>query len=330
MHRRLIIFSLALIIALSTVLVYMAVRPTPSVQTRRQTYAITLHEPVALGSDSDFTKPSTGSGCECVRSGSGEELNPYVISDWMINSTGGDGIIISGTKAHFVIADVVLEGHGLYTAIRIEDSENGRVEDSRITGWWFGLYIFSSDNIELSNNTVTGNAYGIQLEASDNNRLVGNRFDSNQQLGIFLRGSNNLLQDNSATGNSFGGINVDGTTGSARSNQLKGNIASENGVYGIGVWRGHSNTLVSNDVRNNKVEGIMLTDHSTDNLIENNTVLDNGSGINLIGGSSGNTIRGNTARGNGDGIEYFDLFDSSGGNTWADNRYDTKSPSSLR
>jgi parallel beta-helix repeat protein len=330
MHRRLVVFSLVIMIVLSTILVYMILRSPPGVETQRQVYPIALHQPIALGSDSDFTKPSAGSGCECVRSGSGGELDPYVISDWMINSTEGDGIIISGIKAHFVIAGVVLKGPTLYTGIKIEESENGRVEDSRITGWWFGLYIFSSGNIELSNNTVTGNQYGIQIEASDNNKLVGNRFDSNQELGIFLRGSNNLLQDNSATGNSFGGINVDGTTGSARSNELRGNMASENGVYGIGVWRGQSNTLVSNTVRHNKVEGIMLTDHSASNLIENNTVLDNGSGINLINGSSGNTISGNTARGNGDGIDHFDLYDSGGGNTWVDNSYDTKSPESLR
>jgi parallel beta-helix repeat protein len=330
MDRRLIVFTVAMMIVLSTVLVYMIPRPAPSVETQRQVFPITFHQPIALGSDSDFTKPNAGSGCECVRSGSGKELDPYVISDWLINSTEEDGIIISGTKAHFVIARVIMKGHGLNAGVEIEESENGKVEDSQITGWWFGLYIFSSNNIELTNNTVTGNHNGIQIEASDNNKLVGNRFDSNQELGIFLRGSNNLLQNNSATGNSFGGINVDGTTGSARSNQLRGNIASENGVYGIGVWRGQGNTLVSNTVKHNKVEGIMLTDHSANNLIETNTVSDNGSGITLIDGSSGNTVSGNTARGNGDGVNYFDLYDTSGGNTWVDNSYDTKSPESLR
>jgi len=328
-HRRPIVIFLVLVIASSTLVGFLIIISPRSPETENGAYPVAPHRPIAVGSDGDFTRPDAGSGCECVRSGSGREGDPYLISDWMINSTDSDGVAIVGTEAHFVIARVVLEGAAPNSGIHIEGSENGSVEDCRITGWWYGLYILSSNNIELTNNTVTGNQYGIQLEASDNNKLVGNRFDSNGELGIFLRGSNNVLENNSATHNSFGGINVDGTAGSAHSNQLRGNIASENGVYGIGVWRAHSNMLISNTVRHNKVVGVMLTDHSTDNLIESNIVSDNGSGITLIDGSSGNTVRGNTARGNGDGVNDFDLYDSSGGNTWADNSYDSKSPDSI-
>jgi parallel beta-helix repeat protein len=329
MSKRVPVLLLIAIVATSVAVGYLVFRSPGNHEVQAERYSVAPHAPITIGSDSDFTEASAESGCQCVRSGTGQELNPYLISDWIVNSTESDGIAISGTKAYFTIARVLLEGASPNRGIYIEEAENVIVEQCRITGWWYGLYTFQSSNIQLINNTVTRNHYGIQLEASDNNKLIGNRFDSNEEIGIFLRGSNDILLNNTVTRNNFGGINVDGTTGSAYSNQLTGNVVLENQVYGIGIWRGHNNTLTANTVERNKTVGIMLTDHSTNNLIEANTVSGNGSGITLIDGSSGNTVRQNIVKGNGDGVNGFDLYDSSGGNTWVGNTYDTREPSSI-
>jgi parallel beta-helix repeat protein len=298
-----------------------------AVETR---YPPAHHSPITLTAKSDFTRPGAGSGCECVRSGSGTEADPFVISDWIVNSTDADGITILGTNVHFVIARVDLRSTSRNSGMHISEAENGIIENSQIIGWWFGVYVFRSTNIVFTNNTITGNQYGIQLEASGNNELLANRFEENGQLGIFLRGSNNILRDNSVIRNGFGGINVDGTAGPANANQIERNVVSNNTVFGIGVWRGADNVFRSNTVTHNQVVGIMLTDHSTRNLIEANTVSNNGgSGIIIVDGSSENTIRQNAARGNGDGIEDFDLYDRASGNVWQDNTYDTKKPDSI-
>jgi parallel beta-helix repeat protein len=298
-----------------------------AVQTR---YPPELHLPITLAAESDFTKPGAGSGCECVRSGSGSEADPFVISDWVVNSTSTDGIDIVGTSVHFVIDRVDLRSTSSNSAVYVSEAKNGIVENSQMSGWFFGVYAFGSSNMEFINDTVTDNQYGIQLEASSNNELLANRIEGNGQLGIFLRGSNNILRDNSVIRSGWGGINVDGTAGPANANQIEGNVVSDNVVFGIGLWQGANNVFRSNTVTHNQVVGIMLTDHSTKNLVEANNVTKNGgSGIIIIDESSENTIRQNTARGNGDGVKDFDLYDMSSGNVWQNNTYDTKKPDSI-
>jgi parallel beta-helix repeat protein len=331
MNRRWIALLVLVVVASSSVGGFFAFK-IPShvaVQTR---YPAELHSPITLAAESDFTKPGAGSGCECVRSGSGSEADPFVISDWIMNSTNADGIDIVGTSVYLVIARVDLRRNSNSTssAVYVGEAKNGIVENSQMSGWWFGVYTISSSNMEFINNTITENQYGIQLEASSNNELLANRIEKNGQLGIFLRGSNNIVRDNSVIGNGWGGINVDGTAGLANANQIESNVVSDNAVFGIALWRGANNVFRSNTVMHNQAVGIMLTDQSTKNLVEANNVTRNaGSGIIIIGESSENTIRQNTAKGNGDGVKDFDLYDMSSGNVWENNTYDTKKPDSI-
>jgi len=288
------------------------------------------HSQITLAAVTDFTKPGSGSGCECVRSGSGTATDPYYISDWIVNSTNTDGIDISEIDTHFVIDRVDLRGHSGNNGVSIGGAKNGIFENSQITGWWFGVYAIRSSNMQFINNTITGNQYGIQLEGSNNNELLANRIEENEELGIFVRGSNNMVRDNSVIGNRWGGINVDGTAGPANANQIENNVVSDNNVFGIGLWLGANNVFRSNTVTHNNVTGIMITMDSTKNIVEANNVTKNGgSGIIIIGDSTENTIRQNVARGNGDGVKDFDLYDMSSGNIWQNNTYDTKKPDSI-
>ena len=327
--RRWIAVVVIVAVASSAVVGFLAYRIPPHVEVETK-YSAAHHSPITLTAEGDFTTPGAGSGCECVRSGSGTEADPFLISDWIVNSTDTDGVVIFGTKVHFLIARVELRSSDQNRGLYISDAENGVIEDSQITGWWFGVFIFRSNNFKFTNNTITGNQYGIQLEVSNNNELSGNKFEENGQLGIFLRGSNNVLRDNSVIRNGWGGINVDGTAGPVNANLIEGNVVSDNPVFGIGVWRAANNVLRNNTVVRNQIVGIMLTDHSTQNLIEANIVSNNGgSGIILVDGSSENTIRQNITRGNGDGVKDFDLYDMTSGNIWQNNTYDTKKPDSI-
>jgi parallel beta-helix repeat protein len=329
MDRRWITFITLVVIASSAAVGFFAFRSQSHVAAETR-YPPAYHSPIALAAESDFTKPSAGSGCECVRSGSGSEADPFIISDWIVNSTNTDGIDIAATNMHFVITRVNLRGNSSNSGVYLSEAQNGIVENSQITGWWFGVYTFDSSNMEFINDTITGNEYGIQLEASSNNELLANRIEENRELGIFLRGSNTIVRDNSVIGNGWGGINVDGTTGLANTNQVESNVVSDNAVFGIGLWQGANNVFRSNTVTHNQAVGIMLTDGSKNNLVEANNVTKNGgSGIIIIGESSGNTIRQNTAKGNGDGVKDFDLYDMASGNVWENNTYDTKKPDSI-
>jgi parallel beta-helix repeat protein len=320
-----------IIAALSSALVgYFMLVPTPEQHPKPQ-YSVDPHSRIAIAVEGDLTRLGAGSGCECVRTGSGRQNDPYLISDWILNSTGADAIIVAGTTVYITIARVKLLGANFTNnGIYIYFAQNVIVEESQIQGYLNGIFTFSSSNLAFINNTVTENFYGIQLEASNENKVVHNTFDDNREIGIFVRGSRNTIVNNSASHNWYGGINVDGTAGPADENLLDGNVVSGNRVYGIGMWHAIKNVLRSNTVTHNEMWGIMLTDHCAFNVLEANTVLENdGSGISLIDNSSKNTIRGNTSKGNGDGINGFDLYDAVSGNDWQNNTYDTKKPESL-
>ena len=106
--RRWIVVLVLVVVASSAVAGFFTYRIPPHVVVETK-YPPAPHSPITLGAEGDFTKPGAGSGCECVRSGSGTEADPFVISDWIVNSTDDDGIDIFGTTTHFVIARVELQ-----------------------------------------------------------------------------------------------------------------------------------------------------------------------------------------------------------------------------
>lgn len=330
MNRRWLVL-LVIVVAVSSAIIGYNMLATPRRENVPVRYPTAMHASIIIASSSDLTRPGVGSGCECVRSGSGQEQDPYVISDWIVNSTGDVGLAVAGTKEHILILRVELrDASGSNTGIAINEAENIVIDDCKITGYLNGIYAFDSSGIEVVNSTISGNDDGMQLEASHDNRIINNRLDDNRGIGLFVRGSQNIVTDNSVSRNGFGGVNVDGTAGPANENQIEHNVVSDNEVYGIAMWRGVGNVLRSNTVTSNRKVGIMLTDQSTKNLIESNTVSANsGSGIALIDGSTGNTIQGNVAKANGDGINDFDLYDAVSGNIWKDNTYGTKEPETL-
>jgi parallel beta-helix repeat protein len=325
-RRSLAILTLA-ILALVIVGIYLGTKAPPLQVGVSGTLA--TRGPILIGEDADFTQVGAGKGCECTRAGSGSERDPYMISDWIINASGTAGITVFGTNSYFTVNKVQVQGDGLSTGIKLDQVQNGRIEDSSITNNSIAAYVFQSRNLEFINNTIEQNGYGIRLEASNNNRLSLNRFSQIREVAIFVRGS-----DNSVTGNvvrdAFGAINIDGTAGGANDNLLEQNSLSNTTAYGIGVWRAAHTTVRSNSVTQSRGIGIFLTDRSSNNSVEENQVTENkGGGILLTEETSYNSIRGNTAKGNGDGVTLFDLTDTGSGNTWENNSYDTKMPRTL-
>lgn len=292
-------------------------------------YPTSPHSNVIIGRDSDFTTVGAEWGCRCVRTGSGTERDPYVISGWTLNASASDGISISGTSAHFVIREVTIYGNLMHTGILLNRVKSARIEGCLIRGNFVGVYAFSTANLAFINNTVQNNQYGIRLEASNKNLLSANEFVGNE-LAIFVRGSGNVLKNNRVARSTFGAINVDGTAGSTNDNLIEANVVTDGGGYGIAMWRARDCVIRGNNVTRNGV-GITLTDESENNIIDENTVTHSeGNGIAIGKNSSNNIVRGNVAIGNGDGVSTFDLLDSSVNNVWQNNIYVTKKPDTLQ
>jgi parallel beta-helix repeat protein len=293
-------------------------------------YPLTPHPAISIGGDSDFTTVAAGSGCQCVRYGSGTDRDPYVISGWIINASGIDGIQIFRTSVYFVITGVEVYSDHVRADVSLNQVVNGRIQDSSFFNAFTAVYALTCSNLAFLNDTITNSQNGIQLEASDQNEVSSNNFEQIGELAIFVRGSSNVVSGNKIVGSGFGGINVDGTSGRADGNIVEGNVVTDGVSYGIAMWRATNCSLTGNTVTRNGI-GIVLTDHSLGNLVEGNNVTGNkGGGISIGEGSSGNTVKGNFAKGNGDGTNAFDLFDASGNNIWQNNTYSTKKPDTLQ
>jgi len=331
MKRKLYI-SLALMaaIVLVPVAIYTVHLPSSgtSESTISETYDLAPHERIVIEDPSDFTIPGSGSGCECVRMGSGSSSNPFMISDWKLSASGGNGISIAWTTAHFIISNVVVNATGFYDSVVLRGVANGTIQDSSFYGG--GISIFSSKAVSIINNTIAGSRFGILLEASDGNTISGNRLDHVEQVGIFVRASRNLIDGNRVTDGSFGGINIDGMSGFGDDNCVVNNVVDGSAQYGVGLWSARNNLIKGNVVSENGGAGIMITASSTGNLVELNNVVNNGvDGILVDEQSTKNKILGNTVTGNGNGTTSFDLHDESSDNIWLSNTFNTRRPDTI-
>jgi parallel beta-helix repeat protein len=292
-----------------------------------KTNDLAAHEQVVIQDASDFTRPGAGSGCECVREGSGSSSDPFIISNWRIIASSDNAISISQTTVHFVVLNVVVNVTGAYYGVALRNVANGTIQDSSFTGG--GISLHNSKTTSILNNTITDSVFGILVEASDNNIIKRNKLDRIRQVGIFNRASGNLIEGNHVTNGSFGGINIDGMTGFGDDNRILNNLVEGNANYGIGLWEARNNSIRGNIVSRNGV-GIMLTASCADNLLEQNNVANNtADGILVDEQSTKNKITGNTTAGNGNGTTSFDLHDKGSDNVWLANTFNTRRPDTI-
>jgi parallel beta-helix repeat protein len=252
-----------------------------------------------------------------------------VISDWVINASGGVGIGVSETDSYFTIERVQVQGANESVGIYLDQVKNGRIEESFIINGFRAVYVYKSSNLQFINDTIEEVTYGIQLEASNSNRLSSNHFNNIGQVAIFVRGSENSVTGNTVSG-AFGAINIDGTGGGANDNLVEENSVSNTTEYDIGLWVAARTVVRGNLVTHSQGAGILLAYGSSNSMVEGNRVTENkDGGIVLTEETSNNSIRDNTAKQNGDGVHFFDLADAGSGNTWENNSYDTKMPQTL-
>lgn len=145
------------------------------------------HDPIYIDSYDDFTFENG------VRTGSGEEGNPFVINDWaIVGDSSSPGIHIWFTTAYFVIRDVTITActHG----VRLDEVSNGEVRNnviSDISGP--GIYVYYGTGMRIDSNDISGCLdSGVWIDEDSSNVVV----------------VNNAIRDNSRDWASAGGIYV--------------------------------------------------------------------------------------------------------------------------
>ncbi len=289
---------------------------------------LAAHGPIHIVGDENFTFANG------VVSGSGSELDPYVIENWAIDTSENNGIWIENTTRYFVIRNCLVENVSydepsdddslvwvrIHYGIFLDNVTNGNIENNifKDTGY---IRLISSSSITISNNTFENNRIGcvVLSEYSNNNILTNNNSDGNTRGdGISLgRSSNNTISNNILSNHSRGIL-----ASAVSINNTITNNTLENNSVGILIVASSYGTIANNTCRNNR-QGIELrqTENYTvvSNICENNRV-----GIYLQRYSRGNTIfrnhllnnDNNANAGYWNGTNYWD--NDGEGNYWSD------------
>jgi parallel beta-helix repeat protein len=251
-----------------------------------RTLALTTHSTISIDGNAGFTNASG------VVSGSGSEIDPYIISGWDINASAIDGIRVFNTDAYFVIKDCYIhDGRPNYAGIYLFRCSNGTVVNNTCTNDGWGIFTYLTDNNtlventctdcevgievylaesnDLIRNTCTDNAYGTVMIAPKDLTLECNNFSSNAEYGVFFQSSENVLLFNNTIGwNGDDGLNfvVSGNT------TLWNNTFISNFAAGIVISSSSNITVYDCTVSDNGWYGMAIYEtDSSNNRIWNNT-----------------------------------------------------------
>ena len=186
----------------------------------------------------------------------------------------------------FVIQDLIIDGHGSGSGIKITLSRNYffRIENCTIFNCSYGIELFSTDNGTLYQNDCSFNGIGIYLHCPS--------MPSPETYGCF----NNNITENIAN-NTYYGIHLDwGTSG-----YIINNTANNNNM-GI-VHEGYPHVISGNTVKNNSI-GVALWGPGSNSEISGNIAIENRKyGIDIQ--SFGFNLTGNFMVGSGIAMSYY-------------------------
>jgi len=214
-------------------------------------------------------------------SGSGTDIDPYIIQDLTINGFGlEDGIEILNSNVSFIIQDCLI--YNSTTGIYLDKVNNSRLINNTCSNINWGISLEYSNNNTISGNTANGNNYeGIYLTVCNYNYITGNIANNNDDTGIHLQTEcvNNTLSGNTANDNGDSGIDIEED---CSNNTISGNKANDNDDTGIYIKEDCSNNNISGNTANHNTQfGIYLDFDCDYNTITNNIFHNNTLGIRI-------------------------------------------------
>jgi parallel beta-helix repeat protein len=231
--------------------------------------ASTGRGPITIESDANFTAANG------VVSGRGTSTDPYVISDWEITGPVDPAISIHATRSWFVIRNVTTIRGGYYEGyrgggIRLDDVQNGRVEDVVLQGTTVGLTVQGCAHLHLSRIAFHDSPQG--LTARDSTDL-----------------SVTAIQSRSGWP---GGVDTAVRLWNVSSAIVKDNVITASNREGIGVYLSRNVTVKNNTVSHAQY-GIYVRSQNGGVTVRNNNLTQNGDGDLVLEDSSNISIQGN-------------------------------------
>lgn len=239
-------------------------------------------------------------------SGSGTDINPYVIQNLTINGFETASCIeIRNSTVFFIIKDCTLYNSSTspYNAgIKLVNVNNGTLFNNNCSfNENFGIYLSESDFNNITENTANNNGgIGIVIYIDCNNNIVSGNTANNNNDGIYIgKSDNNIITGNTANYNKYGITDQWGWY-----NTLSRNIANYNTESGMYISRSNFASISDNTANGNN-EGIFLESLNFNNTLAGNNINGNYYGISLYR-SDFNNISGNNIKNNEYGI-YFEV-----------------------
>ncbi|UCD01221.1 MAG: right-handed parallel beta-helix repeat-containing protein [Promethearchaeota archaeon] len=236
-------------------------------------------------------------------SGSGTEIDPYLIENVVIDGQNSSScIIIENTREYFEIKNCTLYNAGAEQipeydcGIRIENCSNGKLINNNISfNNFIGMYLDDCNNTVIQGNNVSHNEWSaIYLLFCQDCKIVGNNVYNNSREGAYLTRSDYLtVLDNTFINNSESGVS------SYQSDHcyFKNNTASFNLESGFQLLSIFNNTVINNTINNNGAHGLLLNDANNCTIIRNianNNTGTMAAGI-FLGNGNYNSFLGNIA-----------------------------------
>jgi parallel beta-helix repeat protein len=202
--------------------------------------------PITISGDGDFAM-SPG-----VVGGSGTANDPYIISGWIIDTTGFPrGIFIEDTDAYFVIMDCIIHGNMTGTGIHITNAFNGSVISNRMHTLANGVAAMFTNTLFISYNSIDVSDVGISLNNADMCQVAWNHISGASVAGIWNYQSDWSLVDN----NMVNGCAGDGIMLAESSDCEVSYNTLENNGYGIHLANATGfNTIHHNNIIGNIVQ----------------------------------------------------------------------------
>lgn len=258
---------------------------------------------------------------------------------------GSSGVFIHHNTVTHNYDDVDGRRYGIFLGmvegggIRLNESDNGRVENNNSNSQAIGIDIRSSSNIGVRNNDSSNNsAWGINLIQTSNSEVSGNTTTNNVRYCTWGAGvvgpgcdAGGITMQDGSSGNSI----LNNEVGSGNGNGIfikahgvpcgNNNIISGNQIHDViynavelGFCTG--NQIIGNNIHNS-IDGIWMG-FSTGNVIKDNTISnENNHGI-IVLNSYQNEVSGNQITNARDGIYFFWQQENPGDFWWLDvNQY---------
>ncbi|MHA1308641.1 MAG: right-handed parallel beta-helix repeat-containing protein, partial [Candidatus Heimdallarchaeota archaeon] len=140
---------------------------------------LTTFDRIEITKDTDFKEKYNFPG-------SGTEANPYMIKDYVFNTTDGIGISIIGTSKYFIIRNCTLVNNMNGIAIESVISSTADILDCIFIDNGVGLLITESYFVDVYNGLFEGNTLGLRSSLSNYLNLSSLYFDENNELPVFV------------------------------------------------------------------------------------------------------------------------------------------------